>query len=307
MGELRFDGRSVIVTGAGRGVGRAHALLLASRGAKVVVADYGGSLEGPGGASHGPADEVVSEIKAAGGEAVACYASVADPDGAASIVKAALDSFGRLDVVINNAGISDPELFEDLTLDQFRRMVDVHYLGSVYVIKAAWDHLRKAGYGRIVNTASEGMLGIHPMGTSYGGAKGGVFALTRTLAAEGPRYGILVNAVAPRARTRLGSEESVMKVFNMPAEIASQATQALYPELVAPAAAFLAHESCKLNGELLAAGGGVVQRITVHTSPGLQSEKLSPEYIAENLETLLDTSGASVVSVNAETRLHAPK
>jgi NAD(P)-dependent dehydrogenase (short-subunit alcohol dehydrogenase family) len=306
MSELRFDGRVAIVTGAGRGIGRGHAKLLAARGARVVVADYGGALEGTGAGSKGPADEVVSEIRSSGGEAVACYASVAEVKGAASIVEAALDAFGPPDIVINNAGISNLQLFDDLPVEDFRRMVDVHYLGAVYVIKAAWEHMKKAGYGRIVNTCSEGMLGIHPFVTSYGGAKGGVFGFTRTLATEGARYGILVNGVAPRANTRLGSDESVVKVFGMPLEAVAGVMQIMRPELVAPAAAFLAHESCRLNGELFSVGGGQVQRITVQMAPGIQSAELTPEYIAENLDALLELSGSQAVGVNAEIRLNAP-
>jgi NAD(P)-dependent dehydrogenase (short-subunit alcohol dehydrogenase family) len=299
MKELRFDGRSVIVTGAGRGVGRCHALLLAARGARVVVADYGGSLEGTGGASSGPANDVVREIKAAGGEAVACYASVADPAGARSIVDTALDSFGRLDAVINNAGISELELFEDLSLDHFRRMVDVHYLGTVYVLKAAWPHLMKAKYGRVVNTCSEGAFGIHPMVTGYGGAKGGVFGFTRVLAVEGSKYGIRVNAVAPRANTRLGNKDSVVKVFNMPAEQAESAMAMMRPELVAPVAAFLAHESCTLNGEVLVGGGGQVQRLILSATQGLYDANPTPEFIATHLDKLIDPTGAGILEVRA--------
>ena len=199
MSELRFDGRSVIVTGAGRGVGRAHAMLLAARGAKVVVADLGGKLDGSG-SSSAPADEVVKEIQAAGGEAVACAASVADEAGAASIVQTALDAFGSIDVVVNNAGIAEPDWFEDLSIERFRRMVEVHYMGTVNVTFAAWPHMVKAGYGRIVNTCSEAMLGMSPKNTSYGGAKGGVFGFTRNLALDAARVGLRVNAVAP-ART----------------------------------------------------------------------------------------------------------
>ena len=301
MSELRFDGRVAVVTGAGRGVGRGHALLLASRGARVVVADYGGSLEGDG-ASKGPADEVVAEIKAAGGQAVASYASVAEEKGAASIVQAAIDAFGKIDIVINNAGISDPNLFEDLPPEHFRRMIDVHYLGTVYVSQAAWGHMRKAGYGRIVNTCSEGAFGSIPMMTAYGGAKGGVYGFTRTLAAEGPAYGIQVNAVAPRANTRLGSEESVQKVFNMPAAAAAGAVQHMRPELVAPAAVFLAHESCTLNGEVFAAGGGQVQRLVMQTTQGVASEALNPEFIADNLAKVMDLTGATLVEVGSEIR-----
>src|ERR1700730_13599525 len=173
MSELRFDGKSVIVTGAGRGVGRGHALLLASRGARVVVADIGGGLGGSG-CSAAPAAAGVEEIKAAGGQAVACHASIAEEEGAAAIVSAALDAFGGLDVVINNAGIHDPGAFTDLSLENFRRMLDVHYLGVVYVMTAAWLHLKKAGHGRVVNTCSEGMAGMLPNVSSYGAAKASV-------------------------------------------------------------------------------------------------------------------------------------
>jgi hypothetical protein len=305
MKDLRYDGRSVIVTGAGRGIGRCHALLLASRGARVVVADYGGSLEGTSGSSSGPADDVVKEIRAAHGEAVACYASVADPAGAKSIIETALDSFGRLDAVINNAGISELDLFADLSLDHFRRMVDVHYLGTVYVLKAAWPYLVKAKYGRIVNTCSEGAFGIHPMVTGYAGGKGGVFGLTRVLATEGPRDGILVNAVAPRASTRLGSKESVIKVFNMPSEQVEGIMAMMRPEQVSPVAAFLAHESCELNGEVLIAGGGQVQRLILSTTQGIYETALTPELVAANLSKVLDTNDATLLTVNTEIRSQA--
>jgi hypothetical protein len=300
MKELRFDWRVAIVTGGGRGIGRCHALLLAARGARVVVADYGGSLEGTGGTSSAPADAVVKEIRDVGGQAVACYASVADPAGAASIVQAALDSFGRLDVVINNAGISELDPFADLSLDHFRRMIDVHYLGTVYVLKAAWPHLAKAKYGRVVNTCSEGSFGIHPMVTGYAGGKGGVFGLTRVLATEGYRDGILVNAIAPRASTRLGSTESVVKTFGMPEEQVQGIMAMMRPELASPAAAFLAHESCNLAGEVLIAGGGQVLRLILSTTQGIYEEQLTPEFIAANLTKLLDTTDAALIGVNLE-------
>jgi len=305
MSQLRFDKRSAVVTGAGRGVGREHALLLASRGAKIVIADYGADLEGKTNATaKGPADEVVAEIKAAGGEAVACYGSVADPKGANAMVEAAMDSFGRIDIIINNAGISDPDLFEDLSAEQFQRMLDVHYLGSVNVIRAAWGHMRKAGYGRIVNTTSEGAYGVHPMVTSYGGAKGAVFAFTRVLATEGPAYGINVNAIAPRANTRLGSPESVQKVFNIPQV---QHLGRMRPELVPPIAAYLAHESCQLNGEAFAVGGGQVLRMALIQSKGIYSENLSPEFVAENIDKLMDLKDADLFGVNADIRKNAVK
>jgi NAD(P)-dependent dehydrogenase (short-subunit alcohol dehydrogenase family) len=294
MKELRFDGRAVIVTGGGRGVGRSHALLLASRGARVVVADLGGQLDGSG-SSTAPADQVVKEIVAGGGEAVACYASVADQAGAASIVQTAVDAFGRLDAVINNAGISDPGGFEDLPPVQFQRMLDVHYLGTVYVLKAAWPHLRAAGAGRVVNTCSEAAVGIHGRVTSYAGAKGGVLGLTLCLANEGAPYGILVNAVAPRAATRLSDPAVLGQVFGVSLDEAEAMIAPFDPDLVAPAAAFLAHESCLLNGTVLVAGGGQVQRLAVMENAGITADRLTPEDIAANVGAVTDMSTAQLV------------
>lgn len=297
MDELRFDDRVAIVTGAGRGVGRCHALSLASRGAKVVVADLGGALEG-GGSSAAPAEEVVAEITAAGGEAVACHASVADEDGAAAIVQAALDAFGRVDVVVNNAGIANPESFEDDSLEQFRRMIDVHYLGTVYVTRAAWPHMVEAGYGRIVNTTSEAVLGFVPKATSYAGGKGAVLGFTRALALQGPPHGIRVNAVVPRAQTRLSAPEVMAKTYDVPVETFDSGSMDQYaPELVSPAAVFLAHESCRLDGALLVSGGGQVMRIAFVCNEGITKADMTPEDVAENLSTLQDLSTAQEVIV----------
>jgi NAD(P)-dependent dehydrogenase (short-subunit alcohol dehydrogenase family) len=297
MGELRFDGRCVIVTGAGRGVGRCHALLLASRGAQVVVADIGGALDGSG-SSSAPADEVVAEIQAAGGEAVACFASVAEEAGATSIVEAALDSFGRIDAVVNNAGIAEPDSFEDLTMERFRRMADVHYLGSVNVTMAAWPHLVQAGYGRIVNTCSEGSFGTVPKCTSYGAAKAGVYGFTRTLALDAMRHGIRVNAVAPRANTRLAAPAVLAKTYDLPEDaFESGVMEQFRPELVSPVAAFLAHEACELNGEVLPAGGGQVFRLALIANEGITKEDLAPEDVLEGLDTIMDMTGAHEVKV----------
>lgn len=301
MEELRFDRRAAIVTGAGRGVGRAHALLLAARGAKVVVADLGGHLDGSGSSSE-PAEQVVKEIVAAGGEAVACHASVAEEAGAASIVQTAIDAFGRIDIVVNNAGIADPDRFEDLSAERFRRMVDVHYLGSVYVASAAWPHMMAAGYGRIVNTTSEAALGFVPKATSYGGAKGGVLSFTRELALESTNHGILVNAVAPRAQTRLSGPAVMAKTYDVPEEmIPAEAMDKYKPELVSPAVAYLAHESCVFNGEVLVSGGGDVMRVAFVVNTGISDDDMTPEKIAAKVEALRDLTGAQEVKVETLT------
>jgi len=295
MAELRFDDRVVVVTGAGRGVGRSHALLLAAKGARIVVADYGVGIDG-GGSSPSPAEDVVQEITGSGGEAIACYASVAEPRGAESVVAAAIDTFGRVDAVVNNAGIHDPGLFQSLSVEQYRAMLDVHFFGSLLVAKAAWPHFVDAGYGRIVNTVSEAMLGGIPELTSYGSAKGAVFGLTRNLATEGVDHGIRVNAIAPRAYTRMSASHSdaLAAVFDMSKETMDEINASMPPDLCAPAAAFLAHESCPLNGEVLQVGMGGVARIAVVRAQGIWKQSLTAEDIAENLDQVMDLSDAYV-------------
>lgn len=287
MGELRFDGRVAIVTGAGRGIGRSHALLLASKGARVVVA----------GLTPSPVDDVVREIEESGGEATACYASVADENAANAIVATALDRYGRIDAVINNAGIDDAAGFDTLTIAQFRKMIDVHYFGTLFVTRAAWPHFIGQGYGRVVNTVSDAMLGGLTKLTSYGGAKGAVFALTRTLAVEGAPNGICVNAIAPRAYTRLsaGSSASWANALSIPDELVSQINASMPPELCAPAAAFLAHESCSVNGETFQVGMGNVARIAIVVSQGL-SDLATAEQMAANLDRIMDVTDARVTT-----------
>ena len=286
--------RVAIVTGAGRGIGRAHTLELASRGARVVVADLGGDIDGHG-SSHGPADDVVGEIRTAGGEAVACYGSVAIEADATAIVDTALDAFGRLDVVINNAGIHDPAPFESLSVEQFRRMFDVHFFGTMMVTHAAWPHFLAAGYGRVVNTTSEAMLGGIAQLTSYGAAKGAVFGLTRNLATEGAAHGIRVNALAPRAHTRMSESdaERLAPLFGMDDEMIRQVQASMPPEHNAPAAAFLAHESCPLNGEVLRVGMASVARLAMVHTLGIAKDPITAEDIAEHLEAILDVTDAA--------------
>lgn len=298
MSPLRFDGRVAVVTGAGRGVGRSHAMLLAAKGARVLVTDYGVGIDG-GGSSSAPAEDVVREITESGGQAVACYASVAEPEGAQTIVDTAIDTFGRIDVVVNNAGIHDPGLFEELSIEQFRRMLEVHFFGSLLVSRAAWPHFVAAGYGRIVNTVSEAMLGGISELTSYGAAKGAVFGLTRNLATEGIPHGIRVNAVSPRAYTRMSAShsDSVAAQLSIPNEVMDTINASMPPELCAPAAAFLAHEDCPLNGEILQIGMGGVARIAVVRTVGVVKTPLTAEDIAENVEAIMNISDAQVTAV----------
>lgn len=295
MTELRFDDRVVVVTGAGRGVGRSHAKLLASRGARVVVADYGVEIGGDGSSAQ-PAAEVAEEIRADGGDAVACFASVAQQRSAASIVATAVDTYGRIDAVINNAGIHDPGFFDELSIDQFRRMLDVHYFGTLFVTRAAWPHFTRAGYGRVVNTVSEAMLGGGlPRHVSYAGAKGAVFGLTRSLATEGVSRGIRVNAVAPRAFTRMSASQSqeVASARQHSDEVMREINARMPPDLCAPGAAFLAHESCPLTGEVLRVGLGGVARIAVVHTQGIPTAA-TVEDIRDNLDQLMDLRDAHV-------------
>ena len=295
MNELRFDGRTVVITGAGRGIGRCHALLFASRGVRVVVADYGVALDGSG-SSNGPADEVVSEIKAAGGDAVSCFADVSDEAGAVSIIEAALDTFGQIDVLVNNAGIASPlDWIDNLTEADYRRMVEIHYLGTVYVTKAAWPHLKASDAARLVNTTSEGMLGTVPKNSSYAGAKGAVLGFTRALAVDGARDGIGVNAVLPRADTRMAAAEVLSHVYDVPADM-FQDMSAIDPVRVSPAVVYLAHESCTLQGELLVSGGGHVLRLALVEAQGIHDENITPEMVAENIDKVLDITGGQLMN-----------
>ena len=271
MAEISFDGRVAVVTGAGGGLGRTYALEMARRGAKVVVNDLGGSVDGTGGADTA-AQKVVDEIKAAGGEAVPSYDSVSTPEGGENIVKTAVDAFGKVDIVINNAGILRDKSFKNMTVEEFDAVIAVHLRGSFLVSSAAWPHLRENGYGRIVNTSSPAGLFGNFGQANYATAKMGLVGFTKTLAQEGAKYDIKANAIAPVAWTRMTEDL-------LPADFADK----LGVDQVTPLVAFLVHESNQDTGEVYTVGGGRIAKIFVAEGPGYgQKETLSVEAVRDN-------------------------
>ncbi len=245
---IDFQDRVAVVTGAGGGLGRAYALLLASRGASVVVNDLGGSLHGDG-SDTGAADAVVEEITETGGVAVADYSSVADPEGGAAIVAHAVDAFGRVDILISNAGILRDRTLLNMDVDDLRSVLSVHLDGAFYVTKPAFRVMKDQQYGRIILTSSgSGIFGNFGQ-TNYAAAKAGLVGLMNALKLEGAKYNVLVNAVAPIAQTR------------MTEEILGEMADKFDPESVAPAVAYLASEENQRTGELWSVGGGSVSRV----------------------------------------------
>ena len=280
MNPFRFDGRVAVVTGAGRGIGRAYAHLLAERGARVVVNDLGGSMQGEG-TDAGPASAVVSEIVDAGGDATADTHDIATVAGADALARAAIEAFGRLDVLVNNAGIIRWAGLPEVDADNFERHLAVHLVGSFNTTRAAWPHMVEQGYGRVVMTTSSGMFGL-PNNVSYAAAKAGVIGLTRSLATAGAEHGIKLNLIAPAAMTRMGGGER-------------PDTDEMAPALVAPMVAYLAHEDCPVSGEIYAAGAGRFARIFIAQTAGyVQSTPATIEDIAQHWETINDESGYSV-------------
>jgi NAD(P)-dependent dehydrogenase (short-subunit alcohol dehydrogenase family) len=306
MSDLRFDGRVAIVTGAGTGLGRSHALLLASRGAAVVVNDIGGSVSG-GGQDAGPADAVVAEIHAAGGTAIADTHSVATEAGGAALVQTALNAYGQVDILVNNAGILRNAPFEEMTEQNLDAVLDVHLRGAFFVTQPAWRAMRDQGGGRIVNTTSSaGLLGNAGY-SNYAAGKGGVYGLTRVLSLEGAQYGIKVNAIAPTAATRMLAE-AMANQAPAPNEIANEAmlaamqsiVAAFDPGLVAPVVAYLAHDECVPTGEVFSVGGGQVSRLFLARSTGFYDRALSPEFVRDHIEQIRDTTTFTVPSDTSE-------
>ena len=273
MSDVGFEGRVAIITGAGGGLGREHALLMASRGAQIVVNDLGGAVDGTG-SDAGPAQKVVEEIEALGGAAVADGNSVATQEGAEGMVKTALEAFGRVDIVINNAGILRDKSFANMTPDLWDPVIAVHLTGTYNVTRAAWGHFREQSYGRIVSTSSAaGIFGNFGQ-TNYGAAKMGIVGMTRVWAQEGAKYNIRANAIAPVARTR------------MTEEILGPLIEKVDPALVSPVVAYLASEECAVSGEVYSVGAGRVSRIFIAEAPGYFKKDLTIEDVRDNWDTI---------------------
>lgn len=288
MTEYRFDGKVAIVTGAGRGIGRAHALLLAERGARVVVNDYGGDKLGFG-KDAGPAHEVVREITDAGGTAIANTDSVGTVAGCNAIVDQALAEWGSIDVLVNNAGISAFAGPLEVDLGNYERTMAVHVAGSLFTTVAAWPHFLKQGYGRVVMTTSTGMFGL-PDNLTYATAKGAIIGMARSMTVAAAETDIKINILAPAAATRRGDQKS---------SISAAASQtATVPQMdatwVAPMMAYLAHEACPTRGEIFGAGGGRFTRLFIaetrgHVHEGDETPTI--EEVASSWEQINDEAG----------------
>jgi NAD(P)-dependent dehydrogenase (short-subunit alcohol dehydrogenase family) len=306
--ELRFDDQVAVITGAGRGLGKQYALLLASRGARIVVNDTGGSVTGNG-SNSGAADAVAEEIRQRGGEAVADSHSVTTPEGGQAIIDTAIRVWSRVDIVINNAGIVGDAPFQDMTAARLEPLVDVHLKGAFYVTRPAWKIMRERGYGRVVNTCSTaGILGAENM-SNYGAAKTSLIGFTRVLAAEAADYDIKVNAITPIAYTRMlahsvdgaprQDDASAQAVLD---DLVGQYLQKLDPALVAPVVAFLAHQDCPVSGEIYTVGAGHVARFFIGRTTGFYSPELSIEDVRDHLGEIRDEAGYTVPGPGDEMR-----
>ena len=295
--DCNFEGRVAIVTGAGGGLGRQHALELARRGAKVLVNDLGGTLDGNG-SSVSAAQAVVDEIRAAGGEALANGASVTDFEAVQAMVQQAVDAWGRVDILVNNAGILRDKSFAKMDMADFRLVIDVHLMGAANCCKAVWPHMQAQNYGRIVmTTSSSGLYGNFGQ-SNYGAAKMALVGLMQTLALEGAKYAIHVNALAPTAATRM--TEGLMS---------QEALDALKPEAVVPAMLVLAHETAPTR-TILCAGAGSFEsaHITLTQGVHLGLGAQVPEQLQAQLPQVLDRSREQVPqSGQAQSRLEVGK
>jgi len=286
MPDIRFDGRVAVITGAGGGLGRTYALEIARRGGMVVVNDLGGRGDGTG-AGHSMADQTVKEINEAGGKAVANYDSVSTPAGGEAIVKAALDNFGRVDIVINNAGILRDKTFAKLAPEDLEIVLDVHLKGAFYVTQPAFRVMKEQNYGRLLFTASgAGVFGNFGQ-TNYGAAKMGLVGLSNVLAQEGAKNNIKSNVIAPIAKTRLTEQ------------LLGPLADKLAPDCVTPLVVYLVSEQCELTHEIFDVGGGRYARIFIGMNPGWAKGPGQPatvEEIAAHIDEIRDPSGYMIPS-----------
>ena len=285
-----FDGRVAVITGAGRGLGRSYALLLASLGARVVVNDPGAGIEG-GGADSGPAESVVNEIRAAGGEAVTCTDSVATPEGGRRIIQAAMDSFGGIDILIHNAGIVRRAPLAEISYEDFESVLDVHLRGGFHVVRPAFPLMCEAGYGRIVLTGSiNGLYGNKGV-VNYSVAKAGLTGLSNCAALEGEEYGVTSNIILPGAVTRMAEG------------LDTSAYPPMEPDLVAPVVAWLAHESCSITGEMLIAMAGRVAQAYCAETPGVYRGSWELEEVGRQIDAIRNKREPLVFSVTPSGQL----
>ena len=278
MTELRFDGRVAVITGAGRGLGRSYALLLAARGCKVVVNDNGSVTTGDG-ADEGVAQSVVNEIVAAGGEAAACTASVATPEGGRAIIQAALDAWGRIDILIHNAGNVRYGSLRELSDEDFNAVLDVHLKGGFHVVRAAMGPMCDAGYGRIVLTSSVGGLYGNANCVNYAVSKAGMMGLNNVAALEGEAHGVKSNIIVPGAVTRMAEGLDISQYPPME------------PEKVAPVVAYLSHESCDITGEMISSMASRISRMYVAETEGVYRPDWTIEQVAGAMEAVHDKTG----------------
>lgn len=284
MSTLRFDDRVAVITGAGRGLGREYALLLASKGAKVVVNDPGGSLTGDG-ADTAPAQQVADEIVSAGGEAIAVTDSVATAEGGQAIIDAAVERFGRIDILIHNAGTVRRGSLKKMSYDDFDAVLDVHLHGAFHVVRPAFPLMCEAGYGRVVLTSSiGGLYGNHEV-ANYAAAKAGILGLCNVVALEGAAEGVLCNAIVPGAVTRMAEG------------LDTSAYPPMGADLVAPAVGWLAHETCSVTGEFLVAIAGRIARAVVAESPGVYQPSWTVEEVGEQIDRIRDVSEPVIFAV----------
>ena len=280
MSGINFENKTVVVTGAGNGLGKAYSLEFANRGANVVVNDIGGSVTGDG-SEHAPADVVVEEINSSGGSAVANYDSVATKQGGESIIESALSNFGSVDAVVNNAGILRDKSFAKMEEDDLNAIIDVHLKGTFFVCQPAFIQMKEQGYGRFVNVSSpSGLFGNFGQ-LNYGAAKMGIVGLTNVLAIEGAKYNIKANVIAPNAATRMTETlfgEDMSKLLTV--------------DNITPLVVYLASEQCEITHEIFSAGGGRFARIGISTDVGYFNATAKAEDIFDNIDEIRDLSNS---------------